>query len=66
MLRKAPPALMPVPSNVNASAPMVMPVLALYSSRAAPSVTVVPPAAVPSAVLFAALNTPALIVVAPV
>ena len=66
MLRKAPPKLMPVPSNVNASAPIVMPVLALYSSRAAPSDTVVPLAVVPSAVLLAALNTPALMSVAPV
>ncbi len=60
---KAPPELIPVPYNVNASAPIVIPP---DSSKAAQSATVVPEAVVPSAEEFEALNTPADIVVVPV
>ena len=60
---KAPSVLIPVPFNVNASAPIVIPP---DNCNAAPLATVVPPAIVPRAVLFDANNTPAEIVVAPV
>ena len=54
---------MPVPFSDSASAPTVM---LFCSSRAAPLKTVVPPAVVPSAVLFWMLSAPAEIVVVPV
>ena len=60
---KAPPELIPVPFNVNASAPIVIPP---DNCNAAPSATVVPDAVVPRAVSFAAVKTPAEIIVAPV
>ncbi len=65
MLRKAPVELLtPVPVSERASAPTVM---SPWSCRAAPVAdTVVPPAVVPSALLFWMFNAPALIVVAPV
>jgi hypothetical protein len=63
MFLKAPPELMPVPFNVKASSPIVIPP---DNSNAAPLVTVTPPAVVPRAVLLAALNAPAEIVVRPV
>ena len=63
MFLKAPPELIPVPFNVSASAPIeVFP----DNSNAAPLVTVTPPAVVPRAVMLAALNAPAEIVVKPV
>ena len=60
---KDPPALIPSLFNVNASAPIV---ILLYNSNAAPLATVTPPAVVPSALLWPALNAPAEIVVRPV
>ena len=63
MLRKAPPELMPVPFNVNASALKVRPP---DNSRAAPFATVVPLSIAPNAAALVARKTPALIVVTPV
>ena len=60
---KAPPELIPDPFNVKASAPIVIPP---DNSNAAPAETVTPPAVVPRAVLFDALNTPPATVVSPV
>ena len=60
---KDPPELVPSLFNVKASAPIVM---LPDNSNAAPLATVVPDTVVPSAVLFAAVITPAEIVVRPV
>ena len=60
---KAPPELIPVPFNVNASGPIVIPP---DNSNAAPSATVVPDAVVPSPVALDIANVPAETVVAPV
>ena len=60
---KAPPELIPSPFIVNASAPIV---IVPDNCNAAPLATVVPDAVVPRAVLFAAVNAPAEIVVRPV
>ena len=54
---------MPVPDKLTDSALKVSPP---ESSNAAPLDTVVPPAVVPNAAALLALNTPSLIVVAPV
>ena len=66
MLRSAPPLLIPVPLNASASAPIVKAPAVPSNSKAAPDVTLTPPATVPSAVLLAARKAPALIVVRPV
>jgi hypothetical protein len=58
---KAPPKLIPLPFNVNASA-----LIEVVISKAAPFATVVPEPVVPRAEAFEARNTPADIVVAPV
>ena len=63
ILRKAPPLATPVPLSVIPSAIAVKPP---WTSNAAPAVTEVVPAVVPSAVLFWMFTTPALMVVAPV
>ena len=63
MLRRAPSEEIPVPLSVRASAPTVM-VFWIWS--AAPPVTVVPAAVVPSAVAFWMFKTPAVTVVRPV
>ena len=63
IFRMAPSVEMPVPFKVKASAPMVMPPC---SCNAAPEVTEVPPAVVPSAELLCRFRTPALTVVVPV
>ena len=63
MLRSAPSLETPLPLSVNASAPTAMlPCIC----KAAPLLTVVPAAVVPSPVAFWIFKTPALIVVAPV
>ena len=58
---RAPPELIPLPFNVNASA-----LIEVVISKAAPLATVVPVLVVPRAEAFAARNTPSVIVVAPV
>ena len=63
MLRSAPAPAIPVPFKVSASAPIVMPPC---NSNAAPFATVTPPAAVPAAVAFCKLSTPAFTFTAPV
>ena len=58
----APLPTTPVPARLNDSAPMEM---LLFSVKAAPLATVVPPTVIPNAVLELATSVPALIVVAP-
>ena len=66
MLRRAPPALMPVPrSAVTGSATVRLPAVPSISI-AAPVATEVAPAVVPSDVAFWTRTTPALMVVTPV
>lgn len=60
-LTKAPALEIPVPLIVTASAPIVRPL----RSKAAPELTVVPPAVVPNAELSPSFTVPALIVVVP-
>ena len=63
MLRSAPVVVMPVPFKVSASVPVVMPP---WICSAAPEVTLVPAAVVPSAFAFRMFNAPVLTVVNPV
>ena len=62
-LTSAPPPAMPVPASPVIASATVMPPC---KASTAPLVTEVPPAAVPSAVLFAAITVPVEMVVAPV